>query len=231
MVLAQRHSHPHSHMDGLQQAIAQIQPARILGIAGAIALNAAALMLLLVPVSAPMQVAPPERIVIVNMPKARPETPPPPVLKIEKVQPPTQTPQPQRQVIPQPEINPPPVLFNDSNTMSIPVPEITTPDPGPPRPVGPQISESLQYASAPAPAYPHRAMMDNREGTVVLKVLVDVDGTPLSVEVQTSSGHRELDEAARKQVLRKWKFRPAIHNGQAIQVYGIVPVRFSLDRQ
>lgn len=230
MVLAQRHSH--APAEALQQAISQIQPARVLGIAGAIALNVAALMLLLVPVSAPIPVAAPERIVIVDLPKPKPETPPPPIVEIVKKPQPTRTPQPQRQVIPQPVIAPPPVIFENANTMSIPVPETTgNPDPGPPQPVGPQISESLQYASAPAPTYPHRAMMDNREGTVMLKVLVDVDGTPVSVEIQHSSGYRELDEAARRQVLRKWKFRPAMRDGQAIQVYGIVPVRFSLNPQ
>ncbi len=52
MVLTQRHSTAH----GLHDAIARIQPARVLGIAGAITLNATALMLLLVPVSAPMDI-------------------------------------------------------------------------------------------------------------------------------------------------------------------------------
>jgi protein TonB len=66
---------------------------------------------------------------------------------------------------------------------------------------------------------------------VYLKVLVGVDGKPLSVEIHRSSGHRKLDDAAKRQVLKRWKFKPAMHNGQAIQVYGIVPVDFSLSRQ
>ena len=74
-------------------------------------------------------------------------------------------------------------------------------------------------------------LLDGKEGTVVLKVLVDVDGKPLSVEIERSSGHRKLDDAARRQVLRKWMFRPAIRDGQALQVYGIVPVSFSLSLQ
>ena len=71
-------------------------------------------------------------------------------------------------------------------------------------------------------------MLDGIEGTVLLKVLVDVDGKPLSVEIERSSGNRRLDDAARRQVLRKWMFRPAIRDGQAIQVFGMVPVSFSL---
>ena len=35
---------------------------------------------------------------------------------------------------------------------------------------------------------------------MLLQVLVDVDGRPLEVTVSRSSGHRELDEAARLQV-------------------------------
>jgi periplasmic protein TonB len=66
---------------------------------------------------------------------------------------------------------------------------------------------------------------------VVLKVLVDVDGKPLSVEIERSSGNRKLDDTARRQVLRKWMFRPAIRDGVAVQVYGLVPVNFTLSLQ
>jgi protein TonB len=72
-------------------------------------------------------------------------------------------------------------------------------------------------------------MSTGQQGTVLLRVLVDVDGMPLDVEIKRSSGFARLDNAARQQVLKKWKFRPAIRDGQAIQVYGIVPVTFRLD--
>ena len=74
MVLSQRH--PHAHAAGLQQAISRIEPVRVLGIAGAIALNAAALMLLMVPVSAPITTAPEEDIIIYE--RAEKIAPPPP---------------------------------------------------------------------------------------------------------------------------------------------------------
>ena len=48
MILAA--SRPHASTRGFAQALAAVQPARIAGLAGAIALNIAALMLLLVPV-------------------------------------------------------------------------------------------------------------------------------------------------------------------------------------
>lgn len=228
MVLTQRH--PSAH--GLHDAIARIQPARVLGIAGAITLNAAALMLLLVPVSPPAMIAKmQEKIEITFIEAKQPPPPQPPEVPVQKTIP-TTTPtqpvrtQPQTQVQTQSEA---PVV--DGGTEYVPPadPVIDTGPISPPNP-GPQPSTRLEYASAPAPAYPPEALARELEGTVMLKVLVDVDGSPLSVEIERSSGHRRLDDVARRQVLRKWKFKPAIKDGQAIQVYGIVPVSFTLTR-
>lgn len=229
MVLTRRHSTAH----GLHDAIARIQPARVLGIAGAITLNAAALMLLLVPVSAPMGTIPEDVIKDFYFVPDRPTPPPPtpPVVPVRKTIPtttptqPVRTP-PQTQAIAQTEA---PVV--DGGTEYVPPadPVIDTGPVGPPD-TGPQVSTRLEYASAPAPSYPPEALARGLEGTVMLRVLVDVDGSPLSVEIERSSGHRRLDDAARRQVLRKWTFKPAIRDGQAIQVYGIVPVSFTLTR-
>lgn len=86
----------------------------------------------------------------------------------------------------------------------------------------------LEYLSAPAPKYPRGALMRHIEGTVLLQVLVGIDGRPLEVTVSQSSGNRELDEAARSQILKRWSFRPAMKNGQAVQALGLVPVAFNL---
>lgn len=56
-----------------------------------------------------------------------------------------------------------------------------------------------------------------------------VDGRPLDVQIQHSSGHRQLDEAARRHVLKHWTFRSAMQAGQAVQARGLVPIAFSLD--
>lgn len=222
----------HARAAGFAQALAAVQPARIAGMAGAIALNIAALMLLLVPVSAPIEIAKEEvPVFTLDIPKPKPPEPPP----IQKVEPPKPHPQPvqpiQRQ---QPTVvPPPPMVFETASEVGLPPPantgdEIAKIDPPPA--TGPLTTESLQYALAPPPTYPREALMAGAEGTVVLKVLVDVDGTPLEVEIQRSSGNRRLDDAAKRQVLRKWKFRPAMREGRAIQVYGLVPVNFSLER-
>lgn len=236
MILAASHAHsrqPHVRPAGFAQALAAVQPARIAGLAGAIALNIAALMLLLVPVSAPIAVVTPDITTVVPLDPPKPPPPPPPIQKVEPPKPHAQPVQPiQRQ---EPIMDPPPPrVFETTSDVGLPPPtntgtEIAKIDPPPP--TGPLTTESLQYALAPPPSYPREALMAGAEGTVVLKVLVDVDGTPLEVEIQRSSGNRRLDDAAKRQVLRKWKFRPAIRDGRAIQVYGLVPVNFTLSRQ
>ena len=62
----------------------------------------------------------------------------------------------------------------------------------------------------------------------MLEVLVGLDGQPLAVTVARSSGHRELDEAARAQVLKRWRFQPATRDGLAVQAIGMVPIEFAL---
>jgi periplasmic protein TonB len=206
MVLTQRH--PHAQTASLQQAIAGIQPVRVLGMAGAIALNVAAFMLLMVPVSAPMQMTFLEEVTpLVPLDPPKPKPPEPETVPVTQPQPRTETPVRITPPTPQPmpDQN---VIVPDGSEYVPPTNADPLPDVGPALPVNPdpQPSTRLEYASAPAPAYPREALLDGKEGTVVLRVLVDVDGKPLSVDIERSSGHRKLDEAARRQVLRKWIF-------------------------
>lgn len=111
----------------------------------------------------------------------------------------------------------------------------TTEDAGPNTDLGTTMATApaavqLEYLSAPAPKYPRGALIRHIEGTVMLRVLVGTDGRPQEVTVSQTSGNRELDEAARIQILKLWSFRPAMKNGQAIQAIGLVPVAFNLMR-
>ena len=54
------------------------------------------------------------------------------------------------------------------------------------------------------------------------------DAPAEAATTETSSGNRDLDRAARMQVLKAWKFQPAMQDGRAVQAYGRVPVDFSL---
>jgi protein TonB len=91
------------------------------------------------------------------------------------------------------------------------------------------VEASLTPIASPAPAYPRDALRDGITGTVELELLVGVDGSVLQVRITRSSGNHQLDSAARDQVLRNWRFQPALRNGIAVQALGRVPIVFTLD--
>ncbi|MBB3855644.1 protein TonB [Xanthomonas arboricola] len=160
------------------------------------------------------------------------ETPPPPVFPIEVKFKPKATHTPPTTVpvqVQTPVISEPAVV--DNATFALPAVSEAVSDSAPAiaAPSGPVEVGQLQYLSSPAPSYPVAALRAGQQGTVLLRVLVGTDGRPAEVSVQTSSGHRALDLAARSQVLRNWRFQPAMQNGQAVQAYGLVPVSFSLN--
>lgn len=84
------------------------------------------------------------------------------------------------------------------------------------------------YLSGSRPAYPHEARQSGWEGTVVIRVLVDTDGSAAAVSVRSSSGHDSLDEAA-AQAVKQWRFAPARRGDTPVESYFDVRVRFSLD--
>jgi len=84
------------------------------------------------------------------------------------------------------------------------------------------------YLHNPAPAYPRAARRYGDQGRVLLKVLVSAQGTASSVELEASSGHARLDEAAQETV-RRWRFVPARRGAQTIDDWVLVPVVFRLD--
>lgn len=211
-----------------------LDPGRITAGAGAIALNALLLMLLLVPIAAPPIVerrddtptlwlplprpkpvpVPPIPVPIRERPAAAPDSRPVERRVERPMQDTTDDPQPGDTVVPP----------GDERVISPPADPVLPPASG-----QPLEGAHLQYASAPPPPYPRDALRDGLTGTVMLRVLVDVDGRPLDVAVERSSGHRVLDVAARRQVLAKWRFHPAMRDGRAVQAIGVVPVEFTLD--
>lgn len=98
-------------------------------------------------------------------------------------------------------------------------------DPGAPHP---ENSIAVAIASPP-PKYPGDAMRARQQGTVLLRVTVEADGSPSDIVVEQSAGSRALDRAA-QQGLRRWRFQPAYRNGVAIRSEVRVPVKFALDR-
>lgn len=222
-----QHAHPFAEM-----SFPRLDRARIAAGAGAIALNVAAFLLLLVPAGLP-SLAPPEPrgiavvpIIDVVVPPPRPPQP----VEVPVVRQPT----PAARVPVVREVVPPvveQVVVEDGTLPAehavVPPVESGAGDIAPP--AGPVAAMRLEYARAPSPPYPRDALRAGLQGTVLLQVLVDVDGRPLQVRIERSSGHRSLDEAARRFVLGHWTFRPATHDGRPVQAIGLVPVAYRLD--
>jgi len=80
------------------------------------------------------------------------------------------------------------------------------------------------------PVYPKDAEKKGLEGTVGLRVLVTDKGTVDKVEVETSSGHPQMDEAAIK-AAQKTRFRPAIKDGQRVAMWINYPIQFALTKK
>lgn len=82
--------------------------------------------------------------------------------------------------------------------------------------------------NAPPPTYPASAVQDRFEGEVLLKLLVNEDGTPAMISVVESSGHVELDQAATA-AAETWQFKPGERDHRPVESWIMVPVSFSLD--
>jgi protein TonB len=214
--------------------VAQVDPQRIGAISGAIAINGLLLALLVAPMSAPVVVdAVRETFTVYVPPKVQPTPPPPKPERVRvTVEQPHTTPTP-RQLTP--HVDPPPLTDAQPQPGDVVVAHVEDHPVvddggtvGPPDDGKPMTGAHLEYASNPAPTYPRDALLHGDSGTVVLEVLVGVDGRPLEVTISRSSGHRDLDIAAKRQVLAHWTFKPAMRNGQPVQAIGLVPVEFSL---
>jgi protein TonB len=75
--------------------------------------------------------------------------------------------------------------------------------------------------------YPAAAVGDGVEGTVRLGVLVSERGEVLEVKVIESGGDRRLDAAA-AEFVRRWRYRPAVQDGEPRRVHTYAKVRFEL---
>lgn len=90
-----------------------------------------------------------------------------------------------------------------------------------------EVTPPRLLSNAP-PVYPAQARVERREGTVVLRLEVDVAGRVARVEIATSSGHDVLDAAALRAV-RGWRFAPALQGGRPTTWTGRLPVQFVLN--
>ncbi|MBU6246702.1 MAG: TonB family protein [Xanthomonadaceae bacterium] len=92
-------------------------------------------------------------------------------------------------------------------------------------------SQDIAFNARVQPHYPKASIANKEQGTVVLKILVNPDGSVKQVDYDpkgssTTSGNLI---AAASEAAMQWHFNPAMRGGHAIESYARVPVTFSLD--
>ncbi|MEE4350299.1 MAG: energy transducer TonB [Pacificimonas sp.] len=134
---------------------------------------------------------PPPDIVVQNLPP-----PPAPVTTVRTPPPPAPPP---RVVVPAPPPPPPP-----------------PPPAGPTRP--PQLPSNARNAFT-ANDYPNASIRAEEEGTVEISMVVDTSGRVVSdsCQVTQSSGHSRLDRQSCRLAERRFRFEPALNNGNPVQ--------------
>ena len=82
------------------------------------------------------------------------------------------------------------------------------------------------YLHNPQPRYSMLSQAAHERGKVTLRVMVEADGHPSSVDVIKSSGYDRLDRSARDTVLKQYRFIPATHGGQPIRAFYNFSINF-----
>ena len=150
--------------------------------------------------------------------KTPPKAPPPPPPDLEKPPPPTA-------IIPEFQVQteaPPPITVVKQ-----------APPPPPAAPVvhaAPPPTELKPIARTHTiPTYPTISQRLGEQGTVTLKVTIDIQGNVTDDSIEKSSGSDRLDQAAVAWVKSHWKWQPPTVNGQPVGgVSTLVAVKFDL---
>jgi protein TonB len=152
-----------------------------------------------------------------------PEEAPPPPPQLEDIPP----------YVPPPDVvieqsAPPPPTITTQTQIAIPdPPRVAPPAPPapPPPPPAPPVQRGPTTAAQPIARtfevsdtdYPDASRRAGEEGVTGVQVTVGTDGRVRSCQVVVSSGFSRLDERACQIAQRRWRFRPAQEDGQAVE--------------
>ena len=157
--------------------------------------------------SAPLQAS------IIDAPAPASEAPPPPMPQLDQP------------VLP--VVEPPLVAINEEPA---PTAITVTIAEKPPQPVvaaaAPRVVTDVAYIEAPQPHYPPESRRSGEEGLVVLRVLINEIGAVARIDIERSSGHTRLDDAA-CQAVKRAKFQPYVENGVPRMALATIPIEFS----
>jgi periplasmic protein TonB len=107
-----------------------------------------------------------------------------------------------------------------------PAPVAVAPPPPPPPPTPPQALNSHQITDAAD--YPAISLRLQEQGQVLIKYVVQANGTVSDCEVQKSSGKPRLDEGACNFAKKKWRFKAATQDGKPVAAALTANVVFQL---
>ena len=116
--------------------------------------------------------------------------------------------------VPPPEVNvatPPPVSSSAPTAITIAKPPASA--------APAEVAPKVDMAHSSQPPYPPQSRQLGEQGSVILKVLVDVDGRVLDSQLVQSSGYPRLDQAALAGVKSNYRFTPGTVDGKAQQMW------------
>ena len=169
-----------------------------------------------------VNVPPPKPFEVERYRELKPQTLPPPQIKVERPMTPTAA----APVIDiAPEAGGTPITSIVPPTVQNP-PVITRQPQGPPAmPDRAAIAVPQTHTVPPYPALPRRLGI---EGKVTLRLTVAPNGSVGKAEVVTSSGRQDLDQAAQQWIVGHWTYQPAVKGGAPAASQVMAAVQFSL---
>jgi D-alanyl-D-alanine endopeptidase (penicillin-binding protein 7) len=99
-------------------------------------------------------------------------------------------------------------------------------DPAPAQ--GKIVPAVVNFGTCARPVWPVGAIAAKKTGTVTLSFLIGVDGKLKGSRIVKSSGHVELDEAARTGI-EKCTFKPGTRDGDPIEGWNMMQYVWALD--
>ena len=114
-----------------------------------------------------------------------------------------------------------------------PAPPLLTPmvvaEPAPPAPPRIELpSSSADYLNNAPPPYPPLSKRLGEQGKVIVRALIEINGSAIKAEIRTSSGYERLDQTALQTVM-KWRYIPGKRAGVPEAMWFNIPINFVLE--
>ncbi|MGL5838308.1 MAG: TonB family protein [Sphingorhabdus sp.] len=171
------------------------------------------------------------------------QPPPPDLEKPDEKKPDVDTKPLEKIFTPTPEIKKLPNPENEIRTGNDPIKDTTVADgkgggevrikdpviiPDPPPAIFRGAVRDPRFAKDFQPAYPPGLLQREIEGTASIRVLIGTDGRVREAQV-VSASHPDFGQAAVRQALKSWRFKPATRGDAPVEDWQTLSVRFTID--